>query len=256
MNTNLKIVVKVGFIVFLALMSSCDYSYRVSSIEGGRVAMTDVYDKHVGDQEVLGILSKYKSGLDSIMSPVVGHAAEDLSPYRPESPMSNLMADLLLRSCKQATGKTADVAIMNMGGIRNSFTKGPITYGTIFEISPFENTLCVLEMDGRVMQELFNQIAAVHGEGISGAKLEITKDGQLLSATIGGKPIDPNKVYLVSTLDYVAEGNDKMPAFLKAKSKVFPEDATLRNLLMNYVMDCEKNGILVDAKVEGRIVVK
>lgn len=256
MNTNLKGIVKVGCFICLALMSSCDNSYSVKSIEGGRVAMTAVYDNHIGDKETAAILSKYKSGLDSLMSPVIGHAANDLSPYRPESPMSNLMADLLFRSCEKFTGKKADIAVMNMGGIRNSFTKGPITYGNIFEVSPFDNTLCVMEMDGRVILDLFRQIAAVHGEGLSGANLVITKDGQLVSAEIGGKSVDPNKVYTVSTLDYLAEGNDKMPAFLQAKSKVYPQEATLRDLLRDYVAECEENGILIDSKVEGRIIEK
>lgn len=255
MFTNLRSMVKVGLIVFLALMSSCDYGYSVKSIEGGRVAMTSVYDEHVGDQEITAIMDKYKSGLDSIMSPVLGHAARNLSTYRPESPMSNLMADILFNNCEKFTGKKADFAIMNMGGIRNSFTHGPITYGNIFEISPFENTLCVVEMEGKVVTELFEQIASVYGEGISGAKLVISKDGKLESALIGGKPVDPDKVYVISTLDYVAEGNDKMRAFLKVKSKVLPENSAVRDLLMHYVSDCEKKGILIDAQVEGRIIV-
>lgn len=256
MITDIKGVMKVGLLACLAFLSSCEYSYSVKEIDGGRVAMTGKYDEHVADEEILAILDKYKAGLDSIMSPVIGHAARDMYNFRPESPMSNLIADLLRRSCEQFTGKKADVAIMNMGGIRNSLSKGPITYGTIYEISPFENSLCVLEMEGSVMYELFTQIASVHGEGISGAKLEISKDGKLLSAKIGGAPIDMDKTYIVSTLDYVAEGNDKMTAFLKAKSKVFPNNSALRDLLMNYVKHCEKMGIAVDARVEGRIVVK
>lgn len=248
--------IKAGLIMVLAFLSSCEYSYSVKSIEGGRVAMTEEFDRLDGDQETAAILNKYKAGLDSMMSPVIGHSANDLFNYRPESPMSNLMADLLFRSCERFIGKKADVAIMNIGGIRNILPKGPITCGNIFEISPFENVLCIVEMDGRTLYELFIQIASVHGEGISGAKLEISKEGKLLSAKVGGKPIDFDKIYRISTLDYVAEGNDKMVAFTKAKSKIFPNNCILRNLLMEYVKECEKKGVLIDAKVEGRIVVK
>ena len=256
MITDIKVLIRVGLIACLTLLSGCEYSYGVKSIEGGRVAMTEEYDNHEGDQEVAAIMNKYKAGLDSLMSPVVGHAARDLSNYRPESPMSNLMSDLLLRSCEKYTGKKADFAVMNMGGIRSSISRGPITCGNIFEVSPFENSLCILEMDGRTIYELFTQIASRHGEGISGAQLVISKDGNLVSAKIGGKAIDMNKVYLVSTLDYVAEGNDKMTAFLKAKSKYFPHNSALRDLLMDYVKNCEAKGILIDAKVEGRIIEK
>ena len=256
MITPIKGFVKLGFVVGLTLFSSCDYQYTVKYVDGGRVAMTEEYDQPVGTQEVAALLSKYEAKIDSVMSPVVGHAAKDLFKYRPESPMSNLMADLLFRSCETHAGKKADLAVMNMGGIRSALTQGPITCGNIYEVSPFENTLCVLEMTGETVHKLLTQIAAVRGEGISGAKLVITKDGKLLSAKVGGKAIDPKKTYVVSTLDYVAEGNDKMSAFLDAKSKMFPENATLRDLLMNYVKECESKGILIDANVEGRIVVK
>ena len=254
MITNIKKIVKVGLVACLTLMTSCEYSYSVKSIEGGRVAMTCQYDENAENLEVTAILKKYKAGMDSVMSPVLGHAARDLVKNRPESPMSNLMADIIFRNCERYSKKKADFAVMNMGGIRSTLAGGPITYGDLFEISPFENSLCILEMDGKTVYELFTQIAARHGEGISGANLVITKDGKLVSAKIGGKKIDFNKIYVAATLDYVAEGNDNMTAFLKAKTKTFPKNAALRDLLIDYVKDCENKGVKIDANVEGRIV--
>ncbi len=253
---NVKKSLAFNMLLSLGILSGCNSGYSVISIEGGRVPMTAKYDRPDADQEVSAILKNYKMELDSIMSPVIGYAARNLESYRPESPMSNLMSDLLRNTAVQVLGKPADVAVMNIGGIRNSFTKGEITFGNVFEISPFENSFCVLVMRGDVLQELFTQIAAVHGEGLSGAKLEITKDGQLLSASVNGQPIEPSKEYTVATIDYLAEGNDKMPAFKKAKSKIIPDKLLLRSLLMDYVKDCHRKGIFIDAKVEGRIVVR
>ena len=34
------------------------------------------------------------------------------------------------------------------------------------EITPFENTLCIVTMNGSLLRELFENIAAVHGEGL------------------------------------------------------------------------------------------
>ena len=39
-------------------------------------------------------------------------------------------------------------------------------------------------MNGALLRELFENIAAVHGEGLSGACLEISGDGKLLDATV------------------------------------------------------------------------
>ena len=170
--------------------------------------------------------------------------------------MSNLLADVVKQSAARLTGEQVDVSVMNMGGIRSALSEVEITYGDVFEITPFENALCLLTMDGTTLLNLFEQIAALHGEGLSGARLVISKDGQLLNATVAGKAIDPQAVYRVATIDYLAEGNDKMTAFRDAKSKTFPTNGLLRDALLNYVKECEQKGVFVQAKVEGRIVVK
>ena len=41
----------------------------------------------------------------------------------------------------------------------------------------------------------------------------------------------------------------------KASSKIFPKDALLRNLLLDYVKQCEQKGQFVTSQVEGRIKV-
>ena len=132
---------------------------------------------------------------------------------------------------------------MNMGGIRNSLPEGEVTYGMVYEITPFENAVCVLTLDGKTLMELFRQIAGRGGEGLSGAKLVISPDGKLLSAEVGGRPVDEGKDYTVATIDYLAEGNDRMAAFREAKSKTFPpEPLLLRTVFLDYVKECERKG--------------
>lgn len=48
----------------------------------------------------------------------------------------------------------------------------------------------------------------------------------------GGQPIDDNKLYTVATIDYLADGNGSMEAFLQADDRVCPEGATLRGLFL------------------------
>ena len=101
-------------------------------------------------------------------------------------------------------------------------------------------------------------MARVRGEGLSGANLVISKDGKLLSATVGGEEIVDSKVYKVATIDYVAEGNDHLDTFrqLTDADKLLPKGETVRQLFLNYVVRLEKEGKLVDSKVEGRIIIK
>ena len=85
-----------------------------------------------------------------------------------------------------------------MGGLRNILPKGDITVGEIFEILPFENSLCVLTMKGTDMKRLFKAIASLHGEGVSGIRMEISKEGELLNVTIGGQPVKDDQSYTLS----------------------------------------------------------
>lgn len=239
----------------LLLLAGCQSNYSLVRVEGGRVPITAVYDEYP-DKEAEKLVEHYKEKVDSIMSPVIGYATATLTAYRPESPLSNLIADVLRDGAKQLTGQPADVAVMNMGGIRNALPEGNITYGTIYEIAPFENALCVVTMDGATLETLFSQIASVHGEGISGAQLVITSDGKLEEAKVGGRKIEKDKEYTIATIDYLAEGNDKLEAFRDARSKQVSKKHLLRNLLLDYVAKCEKEGRVIQAETENRIIVR
>ena len=143
-----------------------------------------------------------------------------------------------------------------MGGLRNSLPQGDVTFGNVYEIFPFENSLCLLTMNGKSLMDLFVQIAKLGGEGLSGARLVITKDGKLKDAKINGQEIEPDKLYTVATLDYLAEGNDGMTAFLEATERVCPEKATIRQIIVNYIEEMEKKGKSVTATLDGRITVE
>lgn len=246
-----------GMLAGISLLCSCQSGYSVTSVEGGRIAVTAAFDSHP-DSTAVAVLASYQRTVDSIMSPVIGQSARFMDRFRPESELSNLVADILRTSTSNYIGRAADVAVTNVGGLRNSLPEGNITFGNIYEITPFENTLCIVTMKGALLRELFQNIAGVHGEGLSGARLEISRDGKLLSATVGGKAIEDNKEYKVATLDYLAEGNDHMDAFLKVPDtdKLLPADATIRQLFLNYVNEQSRAGKKIDSKIEGRITIK
>lgn len=62
---------------------------------------------------------------------------------------------------------------------------------------------------------------------------------------------------MVATLDYLAEGNDRMTAFLEVpeSEKLYPQGATVRQLFLDYVNEQTKAGRKIHAQVEGRIQV-
>lgn len=252
MNKNFII----GMLMGTALLCSACHSshYTVSSITVSRTQMSDRYDA-VQDAGALALIAPYKTQLEGTMNSVVGHSALAMDKNRPEDLLGNLIADVLRESAVRVLPQPADVGLMNIGGIRNVLAEGDITVGNVFEILPFENALCVIRIKGSQLRKLFGQIAGRGGEAISGARIVMSK-GELISAEVGGQPIDDNKIYTLATIDYLAEGNDGMTALREVESKDFPEGSVLRDVFMDYVKQCTAKGEKVTSKVEGRVTVQ
>ena len=237
------------------LFASCHSAYEVTKAEGRMQPIDSTYDV-APDAEAIALLAPYKAKIDSMMYRVVGTAEMSMDKGAPESLLSNLVAGVLQQAAVCVLGKPADMGLVNMGGLRNILPKGDITVGEIFEILPFENSLCVLTMKGTDMKRLFKAIASLHGEGVSGIRMEISKEGELLNVTIGGQPVKDDQSYTVATIDYLADGNGRMDALLQAEKRVCPENATLRGLFLEYVRKQTAEGKLITSRLDGRISIK
>lgn len=252
MNRTFRYPLLLGAILLVACQPR---TYEVAKVEARRIAIDSTWDS-APDAEAVALLAPYKMRIDSMMNHPVGTSAMPMDKYRPESPLSNLIADVLRQAGTSVQDAPADMGLINIGGIRNSLDEGTITTGTVFEILPFENSLCVLTLKGSSMKLLMENIAQRRGEGVSGIKMVITADGQLLEATVGGEPIDDNRIYTVATVDYLAEGNDGMTALLQALKRQCPDGVTLRSLFMHYVERQTAEGKSISAKLENRITSK
>ena len=241
----------------MLLLSSCKQHYEVTGMQRSRILVDARYDAHP-DQKAADFLKPYKHQVDSVMGPVVGQSARYMTAKRPEGTLSNLLADILVWAGKDF-GEQPDFGVYNMGGVRADLPKGAVTYGDVLDVSPFENKISFVTLKGDAVRELFGQIAKTGGEGMShSVRMVITKDGQLVSATINGQDIDPQKDYRVSTIDYLLGGTDKMEAFKKGTNINAPKDVSnnARFIIMNYFREMAKQGKVVDSEIEGRVVVK
>ena len=251
---------KTVYLVGLSAMlmgTGCASHYELASVKRTRILVDSRYDA-APDAAAAKFMEPYKHQVDSVMGPVVGEVDHDMTAHRPESDLSNLLADIMVWGAKDYHEKV-DFGVYNMGGIRAALSKGKVTYGDVLDIAPFENKICFVTLTGAKVLELFSEMAHTGGEAVShGVELVFTRDHKLKSARLNGKEIDPKASYRIATLDYLAQGNDKMEAFKSATNVVSPQESSnnTRFIIMNYFKEQTAQGKVVNAHKEGRIRVE
>lgn len=259
MNTRQKRTLPLKFLlpaVAASLLAACHTPYLIQDVSRTRILIDKAYDARP-DAGAAAFIAPYKQQVDSIMRPVVGRTAHPMQAQKPESDLSNLLADILVWGGKEFDEKP-DFGVYNVGGIRASLPEGEITYGDVLNVAPFENHICFLTLTGQKVSELFAQIATRGGEGVSSSvRLVITRDGKLVSATLNGQSVDPQKSYRVATLDYLAQGNDGLVAFKSKTDALSPDDEPhdVRYIIVAYLKHLASQGKAAESKAEGRITI-
>ena len=186
---------------------------------------------------------------------VIGHSDAMLLNLRtePDLPLGNLFADAL-RDYGSAYFKVPmDFAVTNFGGIRVPLPEGEITLEDISSMFPFQNYMVWCKMKGSSLITLFDQLAETKAfQAISGATVRV-HNHVLESALIGGKPIVPDKVYNVTTIDFLLDGGDKLNIGALSENVVLSK-VLLRDVMLDYVRGCEARGEVISGKSDGRVI--
>lgn len=134
---------------------------------------------------------------------------QTLARQGPQYPLGNLIAD-----AQRWAGK-GDVAIMNNGGIRTELTAGEATYGSLFEIQPFGNTLYSLTMTGEQLRGLLEEMLKKSpvDDHVSGLSIKYAPSGppgsRIVSVTMSdGTPLSDTRDYNVIVNDFLATGGE------------------------------------------------
>ena len=188
---------------------------------------------------------------------VVGHSAREMQNLRtdPDLPLANLFVDVLRERGSKEFKVPMDFAITNFGGIRVPMPEGPVTLEDISSMFPFMNYMCWCKVRGRNLEKLFQQLAGTQAfQPISGARVRV-KDHQLVSAEVGGQPIDPDKLYQVTTIDFLLDGGDKINMGALSEEVVLSH-VLLKDVMLDYLRECEAQGIVIDGAADGRVVME
>jgi 5'-nucleotidase len=173
------------------------------------------------------------SDVQARVAQVVGEVA-DAMPKQPDEQyaVGNLIADA------QRWATRADVAIMNNGGIRAGLPAGTATFGRLYEIQPFGNTLYTLTVRGSTLKAYLPRLVTRERPRwhVSGLQLvyDTTRTGseRLVSATFtGGAAIEDEKLYSVTINDFLVTGGDGLTLAEGAASVVATNVVDLEALI-------------------------
>ena len=123
---------------------------------------------------------------------------------RVEAPADNLVVDLL-----RATTPGVDVAIYNGGGTRSKLDPGPLTYGAVYELVPFDSTLATARLTaGSLARAVARALTRNVLPTISGLSAVASCDGGTPRVALwrGHLELGPNEPLSVVTSEFLAAG--------------------------------------------------
>ncbi|MRI64103.1 hypothetical protein EDM00_08895 [Ornithobacterium rhinotracheale] len=206
--------------------------YKQPEVAQQEINITSAY---APSPELTEIIAPYKKQLDQEMDQVLTYNPYDLRKGM-NANLSNLLADQLLEAGNKIFQKKyhhdIDVALLNAGGIRRTFTPGNITVRSIFELMPFENEAVVVKLNGKDFLKMIDYLKEHRKKGHPIAGLSFSLDAPDLNIMLSNnRKFDVNKSYWVITNDYLQKGGDGM-TFLTQPEEIIKINEKLRDIFI------------------------
>ena len=233
-------------ILFLLVSFSCRKSGKVTSTHVEFIVIDSTLNP-IADVSYNRMLDSLDQILGAGLDSVIGYCKINATVYRPECELLNWVSDALLERGRSAFPGKVDVAIMNIGGLRCNIPQGDITIRQIQSLMPFNNELCIITLKGRYLLELCQVICMKGGQGISNMRI-VGENNQLISATVGGAPIDNDSDYYIAVSDYLMEGMDGLTP-LANHGDVWNTNVFLRDILLDAVRSQDTIRLIKDNRI-------
>ncbi len=221
-----------------------------------QVFPVDARLKPYEDQEVKKMLEPYLLGLniELDLGRVIAYAPKTILRRSNTGNGDSGLGNIVAASMQNRRGVNAQFSITNTLGIRDNFYAGPITLEDMFNVFPFENTLTMMYLSGREVQEVVDYIterSASRGcqsqAQVSGISFTMNCGQVLANARqsenyvspgenilINGEPIFPDNSYKLATNDYIARGGSGFKVLKRNTTKV-DTHVSLRDALVDHL---------------------
>ncbi len=194
------------------------------------------------DAAQTAIIAKWNTLSGALGNRVVGSNDEDIlgdsnGNRGIETPMGDLVADSILWGTKAPANGGAQIAFMNIGGVRASLRYAPsglegpgqITYKEAYAVAPFGNLLTTMDLTGQqIVNVLEQQFIPGRSTGRDALALGVSNGFSYTwdasrpagsrvvpgSLTLNGAPMSLTATYRVATINFLANGGDDFKAFI------------------------------------------
>ncbi|MCD6310592.1 MAG: bifunctional metallophosphatase/5'-nucleotidase, partial [Candidatus Eremiobacteraeota bacterium] len=184
--------------------------------------MIPVINKEITpDPEMVEMVAKYREKVKPIMERTIGEIDMDLDNDRAYKGLDSKIGNLITDGLRSQT--ESDIAFYNAGGIRSSFKKGKICFGDVFAVLPFDDAVVTMDLTGKQVKEIlvhgFNKKGVVQFSGLT-VTYDPAKEGEerIVKVMVGDEPLEPGKIYRVTTTAFLATGGDGYDTFLGGKN--------------------------------------
>ncbi len=241
-------------ITWILLSISCKTDYIATQTTTINISVSE--NANPIDSQLVQKYLPYKNILEKDMGRVISKSEVELVKQKPESGLTNLLADLLLNEGQKFAVENKlqinpEVSFFNYGGIRTSLPKGEITVGKIFELMPFENEMVFIQLTGAQLQQFYNKVAEFGGESVGGVRFVIS-NGIAKNVFINGENLDPEKKYWLVTNDYSANGGDDLNVFTQ-RIELIGSGIKIREIIISNFEERQKDGEVLTEILDGRI---
>lgn len=186
---------------------------------------------------------------------VIGYSTNAMDVSYPESALSDWFVDIVMAKTERLAGKKVDIGVVNFGGIRIDMPQGDIILDDMLSMFPFKNQLVYVEHTGKQIRTILEKMAADRFQVLGGVRV-VAEGGKLLSAEIGGEPIDDDKVYGLATITFLLEGGDGLTLAENALSVTAFEEEDIIDAVLEFVYAETAAGRPIEYQTDGRVVIK
>ena len=186
---------------------------------------------------------------------VIAYSTEEMVVSYPESSLTNWFVDILMAKVEKLAGKKVDIGVVNFGGIRVDMPKGNVILDDMLSMFPFKNQLAYVEHSGKQIRNILESMAARRFQVLGGVRV-VADDGKLISAEIGGEPLQDDKIYGLATISFLLDGGEGLTLGHEARSVTIFEEVDVIDAILEHVHAETAAGRPIEYKTDGRVQIK